>query len=162
MIEITPEVIARLDALQSEYMDALSRKDMDAWLATFDTQGAYICKTLEAEERGLEIAFILDDCYDRLKDRVLFVTRVWVGTFQDYQPRHFAQRVSCRSVGNDLIEMRSSFSVMFTRSDTKKTEVFAAGQYVDLISMAQEKPLFRSKTAITDAPLMAHYMAYPI
>jgi anthranilate 1,2-dioxygenase small subunit len=162
MSEITPEVMAQLDALQLEYMDALGRKDMDAWLATFDAEGAYVCKTLEAEERGLGIAFILDDCHDRLKDRVQFVTRVWAGTFQDYQPRHFAQRVSCQAVGEDLIEMRSNFSVMFTRSDTQKTEVFAAGQYVDLITLGKEKPLFRSKTAITDAPLMAHYMAYPI
>jgi anthranilate 1,2-dioxygenase small subunit len=162
MTEITPEILARLDALQLGYIDALAGKNMDAWLATFDEQGSYICKTQEAQERGMDIAFILDDCHDRLKDRVQFVTRVWVGTFQDYQPRHFVQRLGCRYVGDRLIEMRSNFMMMFTRSDTRRTELFAAGQYVDVVSLATDRPLFRSKTAIVDAPLLPHYMAYPI
>ena len=158
----TPNMVQQIEALQLRYIDALDSKDMNGWLETFDSKGSYICRTAESETRGLDISLILDDCHERLQDRVKFITRVWAGTFQDYQTRHFVQRLDSRQLDDGLYEMRSNFTVMFTRSDTGETALFAAGVYLDTVSIGREGASFRSKKAIIDAPILPHYMVYPL
>jgi 3-phenylpropionate/cinnamic acid dioxygenase small subunit len=151
-----------IDELQVRYIDALDHKNMNAWLATFGAQGQYICTTAESEAAKLPVALIMDDCHGRLEDRVKFVDKVWAGTFQDYQTRHFVQRLECTSVDHGLYAVRTNFAVAFTRSDTGKTELFATGVYRDLVAVHEGKGCFRSKRTITDAPMLPHYMVYPL
>lgn len=152
----------RIDNLQNQYVDALDRRDMEAWLATFGQEGSYTCRTAESVESDWSIAFILDDCRARLEDRVKFITRVWAGTFQDYRTRHIVQRLICEPKSADLYSVRSNFSVSFTRSDTNKTEVYATGVYLDEILLGSDTAAFVSKCVICDAPMLPHYMTYPI
>jgi anthranilate 1,2-dioxygenase small subunit len=159
----TLEVLTQIDALQIGYIDALDKKDMEAWLSAFSPAGsAYFCRTAEAEDRGLEISFIYDDNYDRLQDRVKFVTRVWTGTYQDYQTRHFIQRLSCEQREDGCYEVRSNLLVAFTRSDNNQTELLVAGTYVDVIEMNGGDAKFKSKRVIIDAPVLPHYIVYPL
>lgn len=162
MTRIDPATIALIDETQARYVATLDSRDMQGWLECFDGDGSYICRTAESEERGLEIALILDDCHDRLKDRVQFVTRVWAGTFQDYQTRHFVQRLSCTRAEDGSYNVRSNFAVMFTRSDTGVTQLLASGVYLDTIMIVGDAGLFRSKKTIIDAPILPHYMVYPL
>lgn len=152
----------RIDNLQNQYVDALDRRDMEAWLATFGQQGSYTCRTAESLESDWSIAFILDDCRARLEDRVKFITRVWAGTFQDYRTRHIVQRLTCEHKFAELYSVRSNFSVSFTRSDTNKTEVYVTGVYMDVIQLSNDTASFVSKIVVCDASMLPHYMTYPI
>ncbi len=162
MNAVTFEKLHELDQLQLRYMDALDQKCMGGWLNTFSHNGSYICKTLESEQANWKIALILDDCHGRLKDRVTFVDKIWAGTFQDYQTRHFVQRNECHLTDEGQYTMRSNFSVMFTRSDTGQTGILASGSYHDVIELWDGQPRFRSKKVVIDAPLLPHYIVYPL
>lgn len=156
------EILEQIDALQLKYIDALNNKDMDAWLNTFSQTGAYFCRTAEAEARGLDISFIYDDCRERLEDRVKFVTRVWAGTYQDYQMRHFTQRISCQLITDNCYQVRTNLLIAFTRSDNNQTELLAAGSYLDEIEVGANTAEFNSKKVIIDAPVLPHYIVYPL
>ena len=162
MNEAKRDHLGLIDELQLRYIDALDSKEMASWLGTFGAEGGYVCKTAESEEAGWPMALIMDDCHGRLEDRVKFIDKVWAGTFQDYQTRHFVQRNECRPAGKGLYQVRSNFSVVFTRSDTGRTDVLAAGVYHDLVELSGEQALFRSKKAVIDAPLLPHYIVYPL
>ena len=162
MTMVAIETLRQIDDLQSRYVDALDRRDMEGWLATFGATGSYRLSTAEGEEAGLPIAMILDDCPERLRDRVTFVNRVWAGTYQEYRTRHIVQRLGCEAVEPGLYRSRSSFFLAFTRSDTRATELYASGIYEDLIEIEGSRALFRSKAAITDAPMLPHYLTFPI
>ena len=101
---------------KSSYIAALDSKDMHGWLDTFAADGSYICIAAENEESGLPLALMMDDCHERLEDRVTYVTKVWAGTFEDYQTRHFVQRIACTPKGGDLYETVSNFTVFYTDS----------------------------------------------
>jgi anthranilate 1,2-dioxygenase small subunit len=154
--------LRQIDELQLRYIDALDGKKMPAWLATFNAEGQYVCTTAESVEAGWPMALIMDDCHGRLEDRVKFVDKVWAGTFQDYQTRHFVQRMEVTPADGGLYQVRTNFSVMFTRSDTGHTDVLAAGVYHDLVDVSGGQALFRSKKAVIDAPLLPHYIVYPL
>jgi anthranilate 1,2-dioxygenase small subunit len=156
------EHLQLIDELQRQYIDALDGKKMPAWLATFGSEGQYICKSLESEEAGWPMALIMDDCHGRLEDRVKFVDKVWAGTFQDCQTRHFVQRMAVTRVEGGLYQVRSNFSIAFTRSDTGITSLLAAGVYHDVVEIQDGQALFRSKKAVIDAPLLPHYIVYPL
>jgi anthranilate 1,2-dioxygenase small subunit len=162
MSTVSFEQMQGISDLQMRYIDALDSKDMDAWLAVFGQSGSYVCKTLENEKAGWPIALIMDDCYGRLEDRVKFVTKVWAGTFQDYQTRHFVQQLECIPAGDDTYQLRSNFTIMFTRSDTGETNVLASGTYHDLVELVDDQWWFKSKKVVIDAPLLPHYIVYPL
>lgn len=161
---IATELLSRVDELQTRYITALDEKSMEQWLATFSTRAdaSYILTTAESVAAGRQIALIMDDTRSRLEDRVSLVTRVWEGIFQDYQTRHFVQRTSLRSTAADVVEVRTNFSAFFTPIDTGRTEVLAAGIYLDRVVIEGDRALFLSKTAILDSALLARYVVYPL
>lgn len=161
-MDIASNVLRKIDELQLSYIDALDSKAMDRWLDTFDAQGSYTCRTAESEEAKLPISLILDDCRERLEDRVKFITQVWTGTYQDYRTRHVAQRIACREEAPGLYAVRSNFIVTYTSKDSGRSEVFSSGVYLDRVAIEGGEARFRSKAAITDVPILPHYMVYPL
>ena len=162
MKALSLEVKSQINELQLRYISALDKKNMKEWLHTFSADGSYFCRTMEAEDRGMDISFIHDDCHDRLEDRVTFVERVWAGTFQDYQTRHFTQRITCDEVSPGVYKLVTNVSVAFTRSDTGQTELMIAGQYVDVVEADEKTASFKSKKLIIDSPSLPHYIVYPL
>ena len=159
-----PGALAAIDALQTRYIAALDNRNMDGWLATFsrDPEASYICTTAESEEAGLSLALILDDNYDRLKDRVTYVTKIWAGTFADYRTRHFIQRTVCRPAPDDPYEVETNFLVAFTPVETGRTELFATGAYYDRIIVDGSDASFLAKKVVMDASMVERFMAYPL
>lgn len=160
-----PVVLAAIDALQLRYIEALDDKDMNAWLATFAAQpdSAYFLTTRENFDDNLPGGLIHDDCYARLEDRVNFVTRIWAGVYQDYQPRHFVQRLRCTALGNGEYDVKSNFTMIFTPSDTGRTIVFTAGTYLDRVVLgADGTAAFRTKRVVNDSRALEQYLVYPV
>lgn len=163
-MSLGPEDLARLDALQARYLDALDTKNMPGWLACFsaDAAASYICTSLENFERNLPIGLMLDDCRARLQDRVTYITEIWKGTFQDYRTRHFVQRLEAAPLADGVIVLRSNFSVLYTPEDTGGSEVLAAGTYEDRIRFEDGRALFLAKTAVLDTRVLPRYLVYPL
>ncbi len=72
-----PGLLARVDALQQAYAHALDRRDMQGWLACFAGTGRYELTSAENVRMGLPVGMMLDDCHERLRDRVKYVNEVW-------------------------------------------------------------------------------------
>jgi anthranilate 1,2-dioxygenase small subunit len=158
---MTQEVLQQIDALQTRYIAALDGKDMQGWLDTFASDGSYICIANENEENGLPLALMMDDCHERLQDRVTYVTKVWAGTFEDYQTRHFVQRIACTPKGGDLYETVSNFTVFYTDS-AGNTGILVAGRYLDQIALNGSGAKFKSRRAVMDTNVAPRYIVYPI
>jgi 3-phenylpropionate/cinnamic acid dioxygenase small subunit len=154
-------VLQRVDDLHNRYTYALDRLDMKGWLATFSLQGSYELTTQENIKHNLPVGTMLDDCYERLQDRVKYVTEVWTRAVEHYQPRHFLNRDRCRQ--NDARELlvSTNFSVYYTDPEGK-TAPLVVGHYEDV--MAEENGLlcFVSKRAIMDTAVPPHYLIYPV
>ncbi|SRR5579875_998583 len=161
MSAITADILAALDALQIRYVSALDRRDFDAWLACFDSEGSYICTPRENEEQGLPLALMMDDCYARLKDRVSYITQVWAGTFEDYWTRHLVQRLECTPNGPNRYTMLTNFGVLYT-SALGRSEVLVAGYYQDDVIIGPDGARFRSKKAVLDTSITPRYLVYPV
>ena len=161
MSTVTTDILQRLDALQVAYIAALDRKDMAGWLATFDNPGSYICIASENVDHGLPLALMMDDCHERLHDRVTYVTKVWAGTFEDYQTRHFIQRISAQDLGDGAYGVVTNFSVLYT-AEQGKTDILVAGRYEDEIVLNGQGARFRAKKAVMDTNISPRYIVYPV
>ncbi len=158
---MTQEVLQQIDALLINYIAALDGKDMQGWLDTFASDGSYICIANENEESGLPLALMMDDCHERLEDRVTYVTKVWAGTFEDYQTRHFVQRIACTPKGGDLYETVSNFTVFYTDS-AGNTGTLVCGRYVDQIVVGSGGAKLKSRRAVMDTNVAPRYIVYPL
>ena len=158
---MTADVLAQIDALQTSYVAALDSKNMQGWLDSFAAAGSYICIAAENEEQGLPLALMMDECHERLEDRVTYVTKVWAGTFEDYQTRHFVQRIACTPKGGDLYDTVSNFSVFYTDS-ADNTGTLVTGRYVDEIAVNGKGAKRKSCRALMDTNVAPRYIVYPI
>ncbi|KHK93608.1 aromatic-ring-hydroxylating dioxygenase subunit beta [Novosphingobium malaysiense] len=161
MVATDIDVLAKVDALQNRYITALDGKDIAGWADCFSQRedATYICRSAENEANGWPIALMFDDCRARIEDRITFITKIWVGTFQDYRTRHFVQRVLCERDG-DLWKVRSHFSIEYT-FDPNRTQILAAGVYEDVVEIVGEEARFVSKKALYDTTVLPQYIVYP-
>jgi 3-phenylpropionate/cinnamic acid dioxygenase small subunit len=158
---INADVLAAVDELQIRYISALDRRDFDAWLACFDSRGSYICTPRENEEQGLPLALMMDDCYERLQDRVSYITQVWAGTFEDYWSRHFIQRLGCTPGNANSYSVITNFGVVYT-SARGRSEILVAGCYEDEVIVGPAGAKFRAKKAVLDTSTTPRYLVFPV
>lgn len=154
--------LQQIDDLQRRYIEALDRRDLDAWLDCFsqDATASYFCIAAENVERGLEIALMYDDCRARLIDRVTFITKVWAGTFQPYRTRHFAQRIAVPTQDGGAVSVVSNFSIA-TTPEGGSSSLLAVGQYEDRVVLDRGEPRFLRKRAVYDTTVLPRYIVYP-
>ena len=161
MKAIAADILAAIDELQIRYVSALDQRDFEAWLDCFDSQGSYICTPRENEEQGLPLALMMDDCHERLRDRVSYITQVWAGTFEDYWTRHFIQRLTCAPGASEGYAVLTNFNVLYT-SPSGRSEILVAGCYDDRVIVSPEGAKFRSKKAVLDTSITPRYLVYPV
>lgn len=159
---ITAAHNSAIDALHTAYVAALDQGDMVAWAATFAVapETSYFCISAENDRRGLPLALMYDDCRGRIDDRVTFVTKVWVGTYQPYCTRHFTQRLSCESAGNNQYRVTSGFTIMMS-AEGGTTAVLTSGEYRDLVEIQGDSAVFRERRVIYDADVLPRYIVFP-
>ena len=150
------EMLEQIEELQNRYICALDSKNMEAWSKTFDESGAsYICIAQENVLNDLPLALMMDDCIERIQDRVTFVNDVWAGTFEDYQTRHFTQRTECKDLGDNRYKVLTNFTVIYT-PEQGQTEVMVAGVYEDEV-LINGTAKFVAKKAIMDTNVAPRY-----
>ena len=156
-----PATLARIDALQMQYLAALDDHNMEGWLACFAEEAGYVCITRENHDANLPVAMMLDDTRARLKDRVKFVNEVWSGTFEDYATRHFVQRIDCKPNGDKRFKVRTNFMVSYTNR-RGGSDILVTGVYQDVVEINGAEAHFVSKRAILDTITTPRYLVYPV
>jgi 3-phenylpropionate/cinnamic acid dioxygenase small subunit len=158
---IEAETLMRIDALQLRYMRALDTRDLGTWSGCFGEAGSYVCIARENVEQNLPLAIMLDDSLARIHDRVKYIEEIWAGTFEDYQMRHFAQRIDCVPRAPDVFGVESNFLVAYTTAKGR-SEILVAGLYRDEIELLHGEARFRAKKAILDTVTTPRYLVYPV
>jgi 3-phenylpropionate/cinnamic acid dioxygenase small subunit len=162
MSEVSASTILRVEDLNRNYICALDRLEMQNWLACFNKQGSYTFISQENESRGFPIAFMLDDCYERIQDRVTQVLDIQYDSTEHYQTRHFTQLMNISKLKDELYRAVFNYSVYFTRHDTNQTSILSVGQYIDTIKIGTDKASFMERRAVTDTNVLPRYFAYPV
>lgn len=162
MSKVSPANKELIEDLSSEYIAALNDFNMDNWLACFSQQGQYILTSEENIRRGLPIAFMLDDCYARLKDRVKQVMEIQYDSSEHYQMRHFTQLISATELKTGEFKANYNFSVYYTPRDTNQTETLCVGRYEDTIVIESGEARFKKRVAIVDTNVLPRYVVYPV
>lgn len=162
MTPVPAHTAQAIDDLQARYIHALDTKNFHAWTETFSTEpgASYFCISAENHERNLPIALMYDDCRDRIEDRVVFIERIWVDTFQDYRTRHFIQRTHLEEREAGLYAVQTNFSILYT-PETGRSAVQVVGAYLDEVVVEQGSAKFRSKRAVYDTTVLPRYIVYP-
>ena len=157
-----PAILARLARLQNDYISALDRKDMAAWLGAFSTRPdtSYICISAGNDSAGHPIALMLDDCHGRLEDRVMFITKIWRGTYQEYATRHFVQLLDAEQGDDGSYRILSNYNINYTM-DPHVTGVLCTGSYRDTVVEENGELRFLSKRAVYDTNVLPQYVVYP-
>ncbi len=154
-------LLARVDALQQDYAYALDRRAMREWLACFASDGTYTLTSAENQRLGLPVGMMLDDCYERLRDRVKFVEEVWNHAVEHYQSRHLLSRQRCLQEADGSVAVTTSFSVFYTNAEGHSA-LLAVGRYEDVVAEQDGALRFRSKVAVMDTAVPSRYLIYPI
>ncbi|MFT6625468.1 MAG: anthranilate 1,2-dioxygenase small subunit [Cycloclasticus sp.] len=162
MSDIKANIIHSIENLNRDYICALDKLDMKAWLSCFSQRGSYTFIAEENERRGFPIAFMLDDCYERLQDRVTQVVEIQDDSTEHYRTRHFTQLMSIVALGENSFQANYNFSIYYTQNDTNQTKILCVGRYEDIIAIDGEKVLFIQRKAVTDTNVLPRYIAYPV
>lgn len=157
-VERVREAVQRL---QERYAAALDAKDMAGWLACFAADGAYFVIGADNDAEGLPLCLMMDDCRERLEDRVTFVTEVWPGAFEDYQTRHFVQPLTLARRDDGLYGARSNVTV-FSTDLRGRTQLFVAGEYRDVIRIEEGDALLRERRMVMDTFATPGVVVYPL
>jgi 3-phenylpropionate/cinnamic acid dioxygenase small subunit len=158
---VDQQVLGQIEALQLDYIRALNGANMQGWADCFDDTASYSCFTRESEDQHLPIALMLDDTRDRIADRVTYVNRVWAGTVEEYNTRHFLQRLSCVVKTPSLYALETQFLVAYTTTKGLSA-LLVVGVYFDEIVVGGERAKFRSRKAVLDTVVSPRYLVYPV
>ncbi len=162
MSEIEADVIFSIENLNRDYICALDKLDMNKWLACFNKQGTYTLISNENERNGLPIAFMLDDCYERLQDRVTQVVDIQEDSTEHYQTRHMTQLTNITDLGDNQYKVDFNFTTFYTQDLIEQTSILGAGRYEDIILVENGKASFIQRKAVLDTNVLPRYVAYPI
>lgn len=157
-----PSTLARLARLQNDYIKALDSKDMEGWLGTFSSRAetSYVCISAENDAAGHPIALMLDDCRGRIEDRVMFITRIWRGTYQDYATRHFLQLLEAERAEDGSYRLLSNFTVNYSM-EPRISSILCTGVYRDIVVEEAGELRFLSRRAVYDKSVLPQYIVYP-
>ena len=105
---------------------------------------------------------MLDDCYERLQDRVTQVVEIQADSTEHYQTRHLTQLISVSETDNGLINAVFNYSIYYTQRDNNLTKILCVGQYFDTIKLDGDNASYIERKAVTDTNVLPRYTAYPV
>ncbi|RDH74253.1 hypothetical protein DVS77_32595 [Mycolicibacterium moriokaense] len=149
-----------VDELLGAYARAVDERDFTAWLALFAPECAYEVRAMENVREGLPLAYMMDDCRERLTDRVKMIQEVWAGTVEPYDTRHFQQRTAMRELGEDRWEVGSNVLVTYTGA-SGEPGILVSGYSEDVVVLDDETALFQQKFVVVDNT-PPRYLVYPV
>lgn len=156
----SPEQMAVIDDLLARYCEVLDLRDFARWAELFAEQCAYAVYAADDAERGLPLAYMLDDNRARVLDRVKFIDEVWRGTFAPYRTRHVMQRTTVTTIGPELYNVKANVLVAYTQTDGV-SGLLMSGRYEDRIRTGDSGATFVEKRVYLDG-IPPRYLVYPL
>lgn len=142
-----------------KYCQVVDDGDISKWPDFFSDNGSYYVYGRDNYEKGLPIAYVMDNHKGKIKDRVTLINKIW--TYNISYQRHMLANVLVENAEDGKFRCYSNFSVYRTDREGK-TELFAVGRYIDLIVFEGHVPKFEKKEVILDTYTLPSYFVRPL
>lgn len=158
-MSVSLELRDRIERLNEAYAWCIDDGALDDWPAFFTDPCLYRILPRENLDEGLPGCLLYFDSQAMLRDRVLCIREVNI--FAPHTVRHLLGRaaVSARTEGGYAV--RTNFMVAHTDHEGH-SELFAVGEYRDVVVAAGTELKFRERTVILDTFTVRSHLAEPI
>lgn len=146
------------DFLES-YVHALDDGRIDEWSAFFTPDAIYQVTTRENVERGFPIGIVLCEGRGMMNDRIKALKIANI--FETHGYRHIVGRPLIEPLSEGRYAVRSSF-VAYRIMYTGETDMFATGQYDDVLQSGPEGLRFAQRRVVLDSRAVDTLMVYPL
>jgi anthranilate 1,2-dioxygenase small subunit len=154
------QVAYLMDELAGAYAGAVDQRDFTAWLALFAQECTYEVHAMENVREGLPLAYMMDDCRERMVDRVKMIQEVWAGTVEPYDTRHIQQRTALLELGDGRWKVQSNLLVAYTAA-SGEAGILISGHCDDIVVLDGATALFESRFVVVDN-IPPRYLVYPV
>ena len=145
--------------LLDQYADCLDSDELEKWPELFLENGKYLIQSRENLEAGMDGGYwMYYTSQGMMRDRVTSLRHI--NTFNKHYYRHLISNIKI-SEQDDGFRVRSNFLVVQTNFEGK-FECTSAGEYRDVITMADGEPKFKEKLVIADTFHTASAIVYPL
>jgi len=145
--------------LQTRYAAAIDNDELEAWPAFFTEDGRYRITTKSDHAEGLPLGIIYATSRAMLVDRVTSLREANI--FEDQGYRHVISPPRVLEADAMAIRAETNFMVVRTRHDGDM-RLFAAGRYLDRITVTGDQLLFAEKICVIDSDKIDTLLAIPL
>ena len=154
--------ITAVEELMRRYVRVLDNRDIEGWVNCFAAEASYTVVPRSNLEQGLPLCIISDESKDRIRDRVVFIRKIWKGNFTDYTTRHLSMLADLRAGdGEGEIEARSNVSIFASEPDGE-SKILAVGEYIDVIVAFENGCFFKRRQVVLDTEVLPRHIVYPL
>jgi len=147
------------EELLDRYAQCLDEDRLEEWPEFFSEKAVYKIISRVNVERNYQLATILCDSRDMMKDRIVAIRNASV--FSERYLRHLVTNVRVEGQEGEAWLVKSNYVVLQTLQN-EETKVFNAGQYVDKIVFDNGSPKFQEKIVIYDTIQIPGLLVVPI
>lgn len=145
--------------LHDRYVRVIDDGRLEDWPALFVPEGLYRIVSRENHERGLPLSIVLCEGRGMMQDRVTGFRRINV-----YEPQRYSHQISGLEITGDedgVYSCISNFLVIRTLQSGAMS-IFAAGVYVDRVSVEGGQAHFVERTVVNDSRQIDTLLVIPL
>ena len=154
-----PEISHQVEDLLVAYVHALDDFELDRWPDFFTEDGIYQIIPRESYDQNLPLGILFCDGRGMMSDRILALDTANI--FEPHTNSHITGRPQLSVNPDGTINSRSNFNITRTMQDGRM-EIFAAGKYMDVITLTDAGPLFRERRVVLESRRVDILLVYPL
>ncbi|MGH7048199.1 MAG: aromatic-ring-hydroxylating dioxygenase subunit beta [Stellaceae bacterium] len=148
-----------VDELIAAYAECIDDDRLEEWPDFFVDNCRYLITSRQSHEAGYRHGIVYAASKGMLKDRILALRRANI-----FEPHHYRHIIGPTRIGNiagGIAEVRSNFIAVRIMHDGEMS-LFAAGRYLDQITVAAEPYRFRERLVILDSDKIDTLLVIPL
>jgi len=150
----------RLIQLNAEYAASIDDDRLEDWPGFFTENCLYRVTTRDNYRRGMPAGLIYADTRDMLADRVLSLRKANVYETQSY--RHVIGMPRILPAPSDRGPKVATSFVVMRINRQGHTDIFASGEYLDIIETHGDAMLLRERDVVCDSSRIDTLLALPL
>jgi 3-phenylpropionate/cinnamic acid dioxygenase small subunit len=155
------EVAVRLGVqeLIAAYVDCIDEDRLEDWPDFFVEQCRYVITSRTSHEAGLPHGVVYAASRGMLIDRITALRQANI--FEPHRYRHIVGPIRIGKIADGVAEVRSNFIAVRIMHDGEMS-LFAAGRYLDRVSVAAEPYRFIERLVILDSQKIDTLLVIPL
>ena len=154
-----PIIRQQVEDLLIDYVHAVDDFELDRWPNFFTEDGIYQIIPRESYDQNLPLGILFCDGRGMMVDRILALETANI--FEPHTNSHITGRPELSLNDDNTINARSNFNITRTMQDGRM-EIYATGKYLDVITLAGDKPLFQDRRVVLESRRVDILLVYPI